>query len=528
MNPIGIFKKDYVVGLDIGTSSMKVAQFAIKEDGLRLVKTELVEKLHSKDEASREKDAISALKNLLRGVDIKRSKFVVSINSPKTCIRRVIAPHIPKGELAEGVKLEAKNYFPFAVDDALLDFEIAGDVMEKGVRKYQLLVATTSKKTVAENLSLLGKLGIKPSSFIPVPSALRNIIEAAHPKKDEVKAILDIGEELTDLSIVKGADLVFSRKIPVAGGGLTSALTGVLVSDKGKMELSQDEAEKIKREIGIPPKDEPKTVGDRISTTQIMSLITAPLQHLVSEIDRCFDYYREETGGGKVDLLLLFGGGASLGGLTGFLSEEVGVNVKLGNPSEGLKVDAGAIKEDRLSPRLAPAIGAGLNKEGGLNLLPPEIKEETERTFKRAALQAFITAFILIPVLVYIGMKIQLNNFEKRIAVGKFELKSLQHQVRRAEARHLANKLLSDEPYWEDVFRELSNLIPDNIRLTGLGMNDSVITMKGIVESEDGERLISNFILTLEEGIFKEVKLINTRDLKEETGSEFELRCRVD
>jgi len=52
--------------------------------------------------------------------------------------------------------------------------------------------------------------------------------------------------------------------------------------------------------------------------------------------------------------------------------------------------------------------------------------------------------------------------------------------------------------------------------------------MKGIVASKDGEEILSDFILILEKGIFKNVKLASTRDIKGEAGNEFELKCWVD
>ena len=52
--------------------------------------------------------------------------------------------------------------------------------------------------------------------------------------------------------------------------------------------------------------------------------------------------------------------------------------------------------------------------------------------------------------------------------------------------------------------------------------------MTGIVDSEDGEHLLSDFILTLEKGIFKDVKMVTIEDLSGKKGSSFELKCWID
>ncbi len=525
----GIFKKDYIIGLDLGSTSVKIAQFTKKEGELRLVKADLREIKPTGNEALREKEIVLVLKDLFKGINVKKSKIIASINCPKTAIKIAKVPYMPKTELRDGINLEAKNYFPFPIENSLLDYEILGDMIEKGVRKYEVVVGVSPKKTVEGYLSLLAEAGIKPASLIPCSSALQKLVEHSYVKEDKTQCFIDIGELHTELVIFKGNTLMFSRKIPVTGRDFTKAMTGVLASDRGRMGLSLDEAEKIKRETGIPPEAESKTIDNKISTSQILSMLRAPLERLVGEIERCFDYYREETSGAKIDSLVLFGAGASLGGLIKYLYGALGIEVKLGDVLEGLKVEPNAIEEKgKLSYRLELAIGAALTEGKGINLLPQELKEETKRIVKRGTIEAVATAAVLILALLYIGMKIKLTNFEKRISVAKLELSSLQAQLKKAEAHHLAGMVLADEPHWEHVFKELSNLIHDNVHLTSMNMRNNIITMKGIVTSEHGEEILSDFILTLEKGIFKNVKLVNTKDLKGRAGNEFELKCWID
>jgi type IV pilus assembly protein PilM len=526
----GIFKKDFIVGLDIGTTSIKIAQFRNLEDGLHLVRADLREIKQTGDNAIREKEILSVLKDLFRGIDIKKSKIIVNINCPQTVIKKITAPYMPKAELGDGIRLEAKNYFPFPIDQSLLDFEVLGDIVEKGVRKYEVVVAVCPTKTVEKYLSLLGKAGIKPNAFVSSAYALQKLAVQARISESETKCFLDIGALYTELVIFKGKNLLFSRKIPVAGRDFTKAMTGVLISERGKIELSLDEAEKIKQQTGIPQGTESKIIDDKISTTQILAMLRTPLEQLISEIERCFDYYREESGGGKIDALVLFGRGALLAGLVKSLYEGLGIEVTLGDSLRDLTVEKDAIPQrDKIKPQLSLAIGAALSAKAGINLLPPEIKEETKRVVRRGTFEAIATAVILILILFYVGMKIELSNFQKRIAVARLELYSLQPQLKRAQIQVFANKVLSQEPYWQDLFKELSNLIPDQIYLTNMSMRNNVITMKGIVNAaKDAEKLVSNFILVLEKGIFSNVMLVGTKDLGENAGTEFELRCRVD
>ncbi|MFA5100905.1 MAG: PilN domain-containing protein, partial [Candidatus Omnitrophota bacterium] len=250
-----------------------------------------------------------------------------------------------------------------------------------------------------------------------------------------------------------------------------------------------------------------KIIEGNISEAQVLSMLRTPLEHLEREIARCFDYFSEVSGVGKIESLVLFGGGASLAGLTKYLSDALGIEVTLGDPL-----------------RLELAVGAALSEGKGINLLPPEIKEETTRTLKRSGIAAAAAGVTLILAFTYSGMRIHLNNLQKNISAARMELSSLQPQLKQIEVE----SLLSDEPYWEDVFKELSNIIPADICLTELSMENHTMRMRGIVTSKEAEESLSVFIRALGKGVFKNVKLVTSKQIKERAVNGFELTCLVD
>jgi Tfp pilus assembly protein PilN len=245
-------------------------------------------------------------------------------------------------------------------------------------------------------------------------------------------------------------------------------------------------------------------------------MLRSPLEHLIAEIERCFDYYREESAGARVDSLVLLGGASILGGLPGFLSRELGIQVKLGNPLEGSKAEVSNPQQFSI------AVGAALSEGKGINLLPPEIKEVTRRTFKRTAIEVTVVCAILLSAFLYTGMKISVNNYQKRIAVTQKELASLKPQMQQVEMV----ALLSSEPYWEGVFKELSNIVPPGIYLTRLKMENNVLYLSGVSEGQDADKTISDLIHGLEKGLFMQVRLVSSRGAQGKSAKEFELTFR--
>jgi type IV pilus assembly protein PilM len=432
---------------------------------------------------------------------------------------------MPKQELCDCINLGAKNYFPFPVTDSFVDSEIIGEISENGVKKFEAVVAVSPKVTIDRYLQLLKKAQINPAAFIPVPLALQRLAEVFYAKEDKVRCFINIGAVHTELAVLKGKKLIFSRKIPVVGDDFTKALTGVLVSDRGRIELSLEEAESIKREIGIPSETDASIINNKISAAQILSMLRTPLTQFVNEIERCFDYYREDNTVGRIETLVLCGSGASLKGLTKFLSSELGMEVRLANPISGFKVISEALHQnDKNGHSFAVAMGAALSQTSGVNLLPAEFKEKTKRLFKRATFETTAAVIVLIMAFVYIGSKIKLSNYQKRAAVAELELSSLEPQLKQAKVL----SLLANEPYWMDVFKELSNIIPNDVYITKFSLMNKTITLKGVVPLKQNQEIISNFIAVLEKGMFNNVKLVSSKDVQGKATKEFVLNCRVD
>ena len=80
-------KKDFIVGLDVGDSSIKLVRLLRREKDLVFIGSDLREIAPSADSSIQEKEKAAQLRDLLRDVDIKRTKFIVSFNSTETGLR---------------------------------------------------------------------------------------------------------------------------------------------------------------------------------------------------------------------------------------------------------------------------------------------------------------------------------------------------------------------------------------------------------------------------------------------------------
>ena len=519
-------KKHFIVGIDIGSSSIKIAQFKKVDSDLMLVYSNVVE--FSQEAGPDTK--LTTLNKALGGIDIKKSEFICVINCPGTFTLELTVPYMSHSELTEAVKWQARKFIPFIAEDTEVDFQIQGEVNEKGTKHLRILVSLSPKKTIAENLSLLNQAGIKPTSLIPAPLALKSLIDRLGAVKDETLAILEIGANITEIVIFKSNMPVFNRKIPVTGMDFTKSFNTKLASERGVLELSLKESEQIKRICGIPKVASQELIDGKISCIQAISLMRPVLERLSNQISQSFDYYHESWSPDKINRLIIYGGGAKLKGLDEFLASELNIKVELGDCVAGVDKLEGALKKED-SLQLDLAIGAALNRSKDINMLPLELKTQTQKSVWGAAFKATVTAVILILAFVYIGMQIQLSNFNKKLTAQDLLLKVLGPQLKEAREQLEINNVINELPFWEDIFRELSNVLPDNLYLTNMVIDSDNMVLKGVILSKEFrmEEVLSQFMLGLENGIFKEVSLVSTQKKQEPFESlEFEIKCKLE
>ena len=518
-----------VIGIDVGTSSVKVIQMENVDGKLTAVKSAFVD---IGGVPGSQEEALASLKTALIGIDTTGAKVVAIVNCLQTCTRKIVAPHMPKKELTQAVRWEAKNAIPFSIDEALMDFEILGEVADKNTRKLVVAVAAAPKGTVNKLLSLFFKADVEISALIPVSLSLQNLIATSKGQDQEIIAIVEMGASVTELNIYREGQLAFSRKLPVAGDDITKAMTSTLMSSQGKVELSLEEAEKIKKECGIPTGEATELVDGKILPSHILSLVRPCVEQLAGEIERSFDFFREEAQGGQVSKIVLYGGGANLKGLAASLKGELDVDVEIGNALEHIealpkaivaRADAGA--------RFDLAVGAALNKGDKINLLPIELKEKTKRLVENVSLKGIAVGVVVSLLLFYAGMHVQLRGHNKKKDALELEQRTLQPQLDELRKKISINGILKDKPYWEDVLKEISHLVPAEVYLTYLKAEGNTLRLKGdILNSDEGaQAVLSGFMLALEEGIFENVSLVTTQKRPENTSiSTFEITCGIE
>jgi len=133
--------------------------------------------------------------------------------------------------------------------------------------------------------------------------------------------------------------------------------------------------------------------------------------------------------------------------------------------------------------------------------------------------------------LLYAGMRVQMVAYKKKLDTAKLEQRSLVYQLQKFREKMLMGQVLQNKPYWEEVLKELSNIVPRHMHLVKLTMDQDIIKLEGVIvpKGQTVESTLSNFMLMLENGMFKNVSLVMTRKMSGNLSkSEFEIKCEIE
>ncbi len=357
-NTLDIFNLNLkAFGLDISDQSLKLVQLEKKR---KQIKMRCFNEIGLKEDVIKKgvvlkPDILSeSIKSLVKKTKGLNTKYVsLSLPEEKAFLQVISMPKMKEEEFKNAVKYEAENYIPLSIDKMYLDCESIS-FSETIKDTQEVLLAAFQKETVDSYLGVLDEAGLVPLVLETESQAItRSLINDSNGKTPRM--IIDIGANRTIFIIVTGATPRFSAYVPLSSNVFTEAIAKTLKIDFKK-------AEELKIKCGLRRQAEQEK--------EVFDALIPGLVDLTEQIKRHFDYYHDyaqEKGYGEKNTdikdMLICGGGSNLVNLDKFLSEQLKVPVKVGNPLINISgVKQFTVEKDKLS--FAVAIGLALRGLG--------------------------------------------------------------------------------------------------------------------------------------------------------------------
>ena len=363
---IGGGSQDSAVGIDIGSSAIKVVEIKRKK-GKAVLETYGAIALgpYADLDPGRVTNLplekiVPALREVLKQSGVTGADLALAIPVQSSLIFTIELPsQIKEAEMADIVPVEARKYIPVPMTEVSIDYFVLpgkepsfsemnvdtdnADLPKEGGDKINVLVVATQNDAVAKHRSIVSQCNLSASFFeIEIFSSVRANFE------HELSPVLlmDFGASRTKLSIVEFGMVNGYHTIERGGADISNSISKSL-------SISFGEAEKMKKEFGLFENPAEKSLAD---------IIRVHVDYIFSETNSALLGY-EKKHNRTISKVIFTGGGALLKGLKEVAVNNFRAEIEMGHPFS--KVGAPAFLEKVLltmGPEFAVALGLALRK----------------------------------------------------------------------------------------------------------------------------------------------------------------------
>lgn len=553
-----------VIGIDIGAAYVKILQ--LQKNGLRYsvcnAVTRALPPAARENPVEKRKLVQELLREFISDARIKTRRARIALSGKGVFIFSLTVPQMNKKDLRGAVGIELKKRLPPTLDlnSVSFDYFIAGPAEDGKEGMVQLTCIAADRRAVDEEVLLLKEAGLIPAGIYTVPDSLGCLLPFCFDSVPKSAiALLDIGASVSQLNFYKGQNLIFSREIPIGGEHFTAAMARNLSATAQGGGVTADNAEKLKRNWGIPLDDEAQsdflTDFGQFQGGQITMMLRPILERLVMEITRTVQYYVKTFKGEQVTELYLSGGSSRLKNIDKFLQANVeglqkvqSLNILRSVKGWSERLQQQELVMEQAAPHLAVVFGLCLGNGGRVNLLPMKERLEQKANLLSMLLRFVFPAVLLLNLLLYAfvyfnGLKYQV--LVTRLAAETRRLEPAARKVREyrernagfAQKRQLLDTARGRQPQWLGVMKELSMIVPSTITITKISTEEEKqpvrIRLSGVIfppQYTIVDLALSQFVLSLEESpYFRQVELVSSKKnvYSSVPSTDFEIVCTL-
>ena len=248
-------KTKSLIGLDIGSSSVKAVELKKAKDGYELVSFGLEPLSQDTVVDGAIMDAPSVAEKIISifdGQKIKVKDVATSVSGHSVIVKRVSMPLMTEEELYDRIQAEASQHIPFDIADVNLSHQL----LEATENQMDVLLVAVKKDKILNHTNVLAQAGKTPVVVDIDAFALQNCFEVNYePDPSQVVALLNIGASVMNINIIRGWTPLFTRDVSVGGNQYTDAL-------QKELDLSFEDAEKLKMGGTLPGVSEEQRTRD--------------------------------------------------------------------------------------------------------------------------------------------------------------------------------------------------------------------------------------------------------------------------
>jgi len=336
-------KPDKVLGLDIGSSAVKIVMLRKNITGFAVTAAGIAE-IPNETENDKERKEISTVRAINKCIDsagIQTQLAVCSVCGPEVAVRCFKFPELPQAEIHGAVQLEAEQVCPFNINNSAVDYQLIPD----GENNITGVLVAATNEMINEKEQLAENASLKCTLMDVDGLALLNCFNSyAKTKAGQTIAILNVGSSYTNLAIMGDDSLPFVRDMAYAGNDI---IRQIAVDN----DISTETVSKIL--TGCEDSNTPQI--------QLADSLKTACQKLIVDVTKTLRYYTAQQKSTTIDKIFVCGGFALAKGFIELLDDQLPTKAVLWNPFDEIRCDADRNCRDILQKNgPAMAVAAGL------------------------------------------------------------------------------------------------------------------------------------------------------------------------
>lgn len=264
-------RRSSVVGIDIGSSLIKVVEARAGRDGIQVTAMGVAPTPPGAIDNEIVVDPVTlgqTIRGLLSESGISTKHCVSSVSGQSSVIVRIIeVPKMTPQELAETMKWEVERHVPFSASEVEMDFvPVVREDADPQDQNMEVLLAVAQQEVIGSHLDTISAAGLIPLAIdVESLASSRSLIDMDVEKITKTIAIMNVGALSSEIGIYKNGLLAFPRTIPMAGDAITRAISE-------RLGVSLEEAERIKREQAEVIVERVQQVGSSMDLGDVHSI----------------------------------------------------------------------------------------------------------------------------------------------------------------------------------------------------------------------------------------------------------------
>ena len=208
----------------------------------------------------------------------------ISVRDVQNAIMQVKDIEIPDGKTLIDVVPDK-----ITLENGTIVADPVGNLSASFTISAQVILA--EKDYVRQIHNIFKKAGLEIDGIVPITLAERNLILDTNELHDNIM-LLDIGAGNTDIGVFEGSTFLYTNSIPLGGDNITNDIALVL-------NISEEEADKLKRQYGLPLKSfidndndiilntcKDSTKNKIIKSSELIEIIEARIEEMFSIINK--------------------------------------------------------------------------------------------------------------------------------------------------------------------------------------------------------------------------------------------------